>query len=469
MKTEKDIKNMIIAEYVEYEARMKRQYVPPARCEDFEASVNVMPKSMFEHLKLANLKETDIEISLGIKEDRVLFDMDRGVYHSKIPVEKVYMANSIKKEESFNPLKIEDDLFSYESPACLLFEQCTRSCDKESIDPLDSVDNMQELEVKHEDMVRSPNLERIISRWHVCKLVWVFYDNECGKDCEMWPTCNPDLSFCSGYDSIYGNGKHGMLKQWMCFRDHERQSVDGNHMIFTDFLKVRYGNKTINDTTRERRYYEWVAQNSESNDNDVPHEAKIKSVRNAVLNEWVPDSFYIKADYGKTRDDPYSRRYSLDDVCEKCEKFHSDTLYLWHDEGFEEEKRWESGIEMTNFEPPFVDIKTFEIKRYSFEGGRNFVCITKHLDDALPLGRANGSRFIGMIRKEMDEEKGIIRALEQETHDLDVDNKQKEMPRLVTAQPLRRSYVVTQINEEISHHHSYGVTVTLPLPYNLPH
>ncbi|GKA65180.1 phospholipase-like protein, partial [Tanacetum coccineum] len=43
------------------------------------------------------------EISLGIREDRVLFNMDGGVYHSKIPIEKVYMANSTPDEEHFNP------------------------------------------------------------------------------------------------------------------------------------------------------------------------------------------------------------------------------------------------------------------------------------------------------------------------------------------------------------------------------
>ncbi|GJR97336.1 phospholipase-like protein [Tanacetum coccineum] len=154
---------------------------------DLRASVNVMLESIFEHLKLVNLKKIDLlvemgdmkrkaplglvenilvkidnflfpfdfmivdmmgkpketmilgrpflatihahidvfnrEISLGIREDRVLFDMDGGVYHSKIPIEKVYMANSTPDEEHFNPLKIEDDIFSYESPTCLLFEQ----------------------------------------------------------------------------------------------------------------------------------------------------------------------------------------------------------------------------------------------------------------------------------------------------------------------------------------------------------
>ncbi|GKA33219.1 hypothetical protein Tco_0719586, partial [Tanacetum coccineum] len=320
-------------------------------------------------------------------------------------------------------------------------------------------------------MVRGPNLERIISRWHVCKPVRVFYDNECGEDYGMWPTCNPDLSFCSGYDAIYGKGEIGMPEKWMFFRDHERQSVGRNHMIFADFLKVRYGNKSIDDTTRERRYYEWVAQNSEFNDIGISHEATMydnpckyhheyphsyfpqkskgmpkpwdhtfneghtniktpishastsqnltpkkntdqihqedpilniktyfpdfpqpqlrkprprdysfeewlriklghtnvsKSIRNEVLNEWVIDSFDVEIDYGKsvtTHIQEGKKGYALDDVWEKCEKYHGGTVYPWHDEGFEEEEQWESGIEKTDYEPPFVDIETFEIKR----------------------------------------------------------------------------------------------------------
>ncbi|GJT77457.1 hypothetical protein Tco_1044182 [Tanacetum coccineum] len=310
--------------------------------------------------------------------------------------------------------------------------QNTRFYDDDSIDTLDSSDNVEEPEAEHENVKQIPNLGKIVSRWHVCKPVRIFYDNECGKDYGMCPTCNPDLSFCSGYDAIYGKGEHEMLEQWI------------------------YGNKTIEDTTQERRYYEWVAHNSEFNDNGISHEAimyenpymyhheyrcsyfpqkdkgmpkpwrssfnegytknmtpmdkvgtsqnltpneitnpfhqedpilniKIcfpdfsqprpskpqprdysyeewlriklghtnvsKFVRNSVLNEWVLDSFDIDADYERTCDDPYS-------------------------------------------------------KRYSFDGGWSFICITKQLDDALPLGRANGSRFMGMIRKEMDEERG---------------------------------------------------------------
>nr|GEY93686.1 hypothetical protein [Tanacetum cinerariifolium] len=102
-----------------------------------------------------------------------------------------------------------------------------------------------------------------------------------------WPTCNPDLSFCNGYDAIYGEEESGILKQWICFRDHERHKVGGNGMIFVDFLKVRYRNKNI--------------------------------------------------------DDVGMRKYVLDDIWEKCKRF-QDTASQWHDEGFEEDERWESGM-----------------------------------------------------------------------------------------------------------------------------
>ncbi|GKE20366.1 putative reverse transcriptase domain-containing protein [Tanacetum coccineum] len=48
-----------------------------------------------------------VEISLGIGEDRILFDMNENVHHPTVSIEKVYMANSIQEEESFNPLEIE--------------------------------------------------------------------------------------------------------------------------------------------------------------------------------------------------------------------------------------------------------------------------------------------------------------------------------------------------------------------------
>ncbi|GJY89484.1 hypothetical protein Tco_0504680 [Tanacetum coccineum] len=225
--------------------------------DEWEPNETMILGSPFLAIVHAQIDVFKREISLGIGEDRILFDMDGNVCHPNTPVENFYRTNSIQNEEPFNPLQIEEDLFSYESPSCLQFEQCTRFCDVESIDTVDSSNDMQGPKIKHKE---GENLEKITLRRHMCKRVRVFYDNECGKDCGMCPTCNPDLSFCSRYDAIYGKDENGMLKQWMYFRDHKRQSIEGNLMTFADFLKIRYENKSIDDTTRERRYYEWVAQ-----------------------------------------------------------------------------------------------------------------------------------------------------------------------------------------------------------------
>ncbi|GKB76637.1 hypothetical protein Tco_0943532 [Tanacetum coccineum] len=137
-----------------------------------------------------------------------------------------------------------------------------------------------------------------------------------------------------------------------------------------------------------------------------------KSIRNKVLNEWVIDSSDVEVDFGKTRDDPYSRRFD-----EYKEEFANEIEQLANEYDLrvgrkrEEEERWESGIKKIDYEPPFVKSETFEVKRYSFRNGKSFVCVTKQLDDALPLGRVNGSRFMGMIRKEMDEEGRTIRKM----------------------------------------------------------
>ncbi|GKD79962.1 hypothetical protein Tco_1342583, partial [Tanacetum coccineum] len=85
--------------------------------------------------------------------------------------------------------------------------------------------------------------------------------------------------------------------------------------------------------------------------------------------------------------------YVLDDVWEKCEHYHRKTIDSWHDKGFEEDKLWRSGDEKTDYESPFVDVKNFEVKMYSFKGGKSVICITKQEDDAFPLGCVNGARF----------------------------------------------------------------------------
>ncbi|GKA81221.1 retrovirus-related pol polyprotein from transposon TNT 1-94 [Tanacetum coccineum] len=179
------------------------------------------------------------------------------------------------------------DIFSYEYPACLQFEQRTRSYGTPK--PQDEIAGPNSL---------SPGKRGLVKRWHVCKPIHVTYDDGSGEDCGMWPTCYHDSKFCFGYNEVFGVNEQGTLRQCICFRDHERRDVKGSYIGFADFLQIRYGQQKIDDTIRERR--------------------------------------------------------------------------------------------------------TFEVKKYSFKGGRSFICITDREDEALPLERVNGARFKAMIRKELE-------------------------------------------------------------------
>ncbi|GJX42939.1 hypothetical protein Tco_0259615 [Tanacetum coccineum] len=313
-----------------------------------------------------------------------------------------------QEEETFNPLELGIDLFSYESLACLEFEQRTRSYGTPN--PQDEV---------AEPISFSPDKRGLVKRWHVCKPVHVTYDDGSSEDCGMWPTCDPDSKFCFGYNEVFGK---------------------------------------IDDTTRERRYYEWVAKNYEFSKhrtltsttlNDhypydpiptpqghqepgeknpqpirprpcnysfeewmtirIGHDNLHEHDRQFIFNEWILDSYDVKEEYAREIGNPYSRRfdeynrvfnneiehlsneyilrigkkgYVPDDVWEKCHKNYKKTNESWHDEGYEEDEMWQSGDKKTDYDPSY--------------------------DEALPLGRVNGARFKSMIRKELEGNKSVL-------------------------------------------------------------
>ncbi|GJZ70142.1 retrovirus-related pol polyprotein from transposon TNT 1-94 [Tanacetum coccineum] len=265
----------------------------------------------------------------------------------------------------------------------------------------------------------SPDRRGLVKRWHVCKPIHVTYDDGSGEDCGMWPTCDPDSKFCLGYNEVFGVNEQGSLRMSICFRDHERRTMKGSYMGFADFLQVRYGQQKIDDTTRERR---------------IGHNNLHESDREFIFNEWILDSYDVEEEYAREIGDPYSRRfdeynrvfnneiehlsneyilrigkkgYVLDDVWEKCQQNYKKTNEAWHDEAYEEDEMWRIGDEKTDYDPPYVNVKTFEVKKYSFKGGRSFICITDREDEALPLGRMNGARFKAMIRKELEGNKYV--------------------------------------------------------------
>ncbi|GJY96058.1 reverse transcriptase domain-containing protein [Tanacetum coccineum] len=70
---------------------------------DLGASVNVMPMNIFEYLRLANLRNTNMLVELadmtkkaplGIDNDRVSYDMEKKDHNFTTPIEKIFMMKS---------------------------------------------------------------------------------------------------------------------------------------------------------------------------------------------------------------------------------------------------------------------------------------------------------------------------------------------------------------------------------------
>ncbi|GJZ47646.1 putative reverse transcriptase domain-containing protein [Tanacetum coccineum] len=97
-----------------------------------------------------------------------------------------------------------------------------------------------------------------------------------------------------------------------------------------------------------------------------------------------------------------NKEHMLDDIWENCKKVQGDNTYWWCDQKSGEEERREIRVDIEGYDLPRVHVETFKIKRNLFDSGQHFICVTKELMDALPLGRENGSRFREMIRKEVD-------------------------------------------------------------------
>ncbi|GJS37537.1 hypothetical protein Tco_0535919 [Tanacetum coccineum] len=269
-----------------------------------DAKDNIIPQGVYECLGLDKLRgrpflesthaQIDVfneEISFEIGSKKLKFNIDS--YQS---IEKIYMVSFEQEEETFNPLEIGIDPFSYESLAWLEFEQRTRS------------------------------------------YVHVTYDDGSGEDYRMWPTCDPDLKFCFGYNEVFGVNEQGTLRLCICFHDHERRVVKGSYMGFADFLQVRYGQQKTDDTTRERReignpYSRRFDEYNIVFNNDIEH----------LSNEYI---LLI----GK-------KGYVLDDVWEKCQQNYKKTNEAWHDEGYEEDEMWRSGDEKTDYNPLMLTLK----------------------------------------------------------------------------------------------------------------
>ncbi|GKD71808.1 reverse transcriptase domain-containing protein [Tanacetum coccineum] len=250
---------------------------------DLGASINVIPKSMFEHLKLARLKKTDMlvemadmtkkapigivenilvkinkflfpsdfvvidmlsmrdetmilgrpflatihaeidifnkEISLGIWDDKVTFDMDKKIHNFTTLIGKIYMINSIHNDES-------PSLSNAQSDKSSRFEK-SNNLQNES-------NYIQEQSSKKTRIFKA---DTHLPSMHFYKPV----KKICNGILKVWPTCDPTMKTCNGGIEIYGMNEEGVLKLLYCYLDGHRESIKGSGLSFPEFLLVKYG------------------------------------------------------------------------------------------------------------------------------------------------------------------------------------------------------------------------------------
>ncbi|GJQ98662.1 reverse transcriptase domain-containing protein [Tanacetum coccineum] len=279
---------------------------------DLCASANVIPKTMFEHLKLAQLKKTDMlveiadmtkispirivknvlvkvdkflsdfmvmdmlsarnetmilgrpflatihaeidvfnkEISLGIGSDRVTFDMNKKIHNFTTPIGEICMINSTSSSEY---------TFHTSSDA---------SSRVEKIDDLHNENN--------------------------------YCNQEQGRKLKFWPACDPNIRECNGGPEIYGMDEEEVIKKWYRYHDDDRERINGGGLSFPEFQLVKYGETqekeliwddrriSIGESSypkpKEQTFKDWLLTK-------VGHTNVSKPVKKTLLNSWLIDCF----------------------------------------------------------------------------------------------------------------------------------------------------------------------------------
>ncbi|GKD14126.1 mutator type transposase, partial [Tanacetum coccineum] len=154
---------------------------------DLGASVNVMPRNIFEYLRLANLRNTNMLVEMadmtkkapsGINNDRVSYDMEKKDHNFTTPTENIFM---IKYDLDNRP----------QSPTCS--DNQSRNLPDRS--PDDSLHNQDSKNKKIKLDQHSP-------RAHFCKPI----KQTVNKKTKMWPTCDPIKRMCDGGMKSIGSG-----------------------------------------------------------------------------------------------------------------------------------------------------------------------------------------------------------------------------------------------------------------------
>ncbi|GKB88460.1 reverse transcriptase domain-containing protein, partial [Tanacetum coccineum] len=361
---------------------------------DLGASINVMPRSIFEHLHLTNLRKTNMlcemadmskkaplglvenvivkigkflffsdfiiidntpsettilgrpfsatirveidvfarKISLEINEDRISFDSMRNNHKYTNPSERIFMVRPQSPAQSKNQIDYEESgNWDNRSP------------------------NLDDREPKKQKF----ELDKNFSRAHFCSLI----KQNIKEQTKMWPSCAPDKKMCDGGVEICGVSKTGNLSRYAEWHTDISEPVK-KALLKLWLIDCFQDNSACENNPTHRSFYDY------------------KWEFNLEIDK-LADEYELGI--GK-------KGHILDHIWEYCNQVHNKN-YEWHNFEFENEECEEIGTEDKDYHPPEVQVKTFKVRKYSFKGGQSFICVTKDLDNTLPLGRKNRSKI----------------------------------------------------------------------------
>ncbi|GJR26900.1 phospholipase-like protein [Tanacetum coccineum] len=349
-----------------------------------DAKDNFMPQRFYEYLGLDKLRDTSplenttgtnehlgtVNILVKFGELEFLCNLVIKMAEDVIILGRTFFELIRAKIDVFNEEILFEigriELLSYESPACLEFEQRTRSYGTPN--PQDEIAKQISFSLDRRGLVK---------RWHVCKPIHVTYDDGSGEDCGMWPTCDPNSKFCFGFNEVFGVNEQGSLTSTN-LNDHYPYNT--NDPIPTPQGHREQGDdelRPIRPRPCNYSFEEWLKIRTGHNN---LHE----SDRKFIFNEWILYSYDVEEEYARDIGDPYFRRfdeynrvfnneiehlsneyilrigrkgYVLDDVWEKCQQKYKKTNEAWHDEAYEEDEMWRIGDEKTDYDPPMLTLK----------------------------------------------------------------------------------------------------------------
>ncbi|GJS56273.1 putative reverse transcriptase domain-containing protein [Tanacetum coccineum] len=178
------------------------------------ASVNVIPKSKFEHLKLARFKKTDMLVEMAYTTKRtpigiienILVKIDKLLFLSDFVV--INMLNTRNKTMILGrpflvTIHAEIDVFIKEISLGIGDDRVTFDMDKKIHNFMTPIGKIYMINSIHND--ESPSRGNALS------------------------------------DKSSRMNEEGFLKLWYCYLDGDRESIKGNGLSFPEFLLVKYG------------------------------------------------------------------------------------------------------------------------------------------------------------------------------------------------------------------------------------